>query len=318
MRPLGNVIRRRPVELLIVPLLILSGCGQDAQVRPQPYAVPHLPYVVNDQPTWSPSGNSILYVHSNDGQEIPGQGQVWLLDLPTMTTRFVVAGDEPHWMGNDTSFSYNTPGLLCRFDLLTSRVDTLKECGGVLVAQSSPDGSTLALRSLCDVPGESVIWLASVASGVGHAIPGTDAGYWDFPAWSPDGSRLALSHAYGAWPAVDLAVMDTSGAQATRLTHETTLADIAPTWSRDGSWIYWTRESYRPPGSPSIWRAHPDGSGPELVLADADAPSASPGDTALVYAGFDSTLNTRDLWISAADGTHRRPLLPNANPLAGR
>jgi Tol biopolymer transport system component len=111
-----------------------------------------------------------------------------------------------------------------------------------------------------------------------------------------------------------LVVMDTSGAEVSRVTRDTAFDNWAPAWSRDSQWIFWTRShSGIDDGQSGIWRAHPDGSMPLLIVPNADNASCSPLDTALVFNMYDKSSNTFDIWMSAEDGTGlRRVIAPPA------
>jgi Domain of unknown function (DUF5050) len=85
--------------------------------------------------------------------------------------------------------------------------------------------------------------------------PLTSTGTDVVPAWSPDGAKIAFSSFRdGNW---EIYVMNADGTSPTRLTNDPA-DDFVPNWSPDGAWIafYSSRE-----GNYEIYKMRPDGSG---------------------------------------------------------
>jgi hypothetical protein len=145
-------------------------------------------------------------------------------------------------------------------------------------------------------------WIAAAQNGGGQqtivvmAIDGTGAhtvwkgGRWDnafFPAWSPDGTKLAFC----AWTQggdQDVYVLDVASGEAAKLTDDRAI-DAAPRWSPDGGWIYYTSDRSGIYDVYAIELAHP-GVVKQItnVLGGVGAFDLSPDGKRLVYSGIDA------------------------------
>ena len=128
-------------------------------------------------------------------------------------------------------------------------------------------------------------------SAVAHTFQEPD----DHPTISPDGKRIAwtsnradtstaLTDGRINW---DIWVADINGANAQRLTTGAGV-DTEPTWSPDGSKIYWATgtDPFFGQGDLDIWRMNPDGTGQEPVIAGALSefePDVSPDGTKVAF-----------------------------------
>jgi Tol biopolymer transport system component len=124
----------------------------------------------------------------------------------------------------------------------------------------SPDGKKVAFCS--SRSGEMEIWVCDRDGG--KLVQLTDRlgrGQYS-PAWSPDGKRVAFA-SRGKDGKSGIYVVDGAGGQPRRLTPPQYDA-LAPTWSRDGKWIYFARSDL---ARIDIWRM-PDGGGECTEITD--------------------------------------------------
>ncbi len=117
-------------------------------------------------------------------------------------------------------------------------------------AQFSPNGKKIVFNSnrsgsfeiwTCNSDGSNTQQLTSLAS------PG---GYCGVPHWSPEGERIAFEcilEGQGQW---EIFVTSTHGGKPKRLTNNAA-NDDAPTWSRDGRWIYFVSDRS---GEWQVWK----------------------------------------------------------------
>jgi dipeptidyl aminopeptidase/acylaminoacyl peptidase len=131
-----------------------------------------------------------------------------------------------------------------------------------------------------------------------------------FPAWSPDGTRLAVRRD------TDIYVLDVIGAAApVRLTTVGPLNQMA-SWSPDGTQIAFM--STREPGNyASVFVMNADGSGQVNLTPKQDggintwssrAPAWSPNGKYLYFTGIRPGAATEQIYVMRADGTGEVPL----------
>jgi Tol biopolymer transport system component len=116
------------------------------------------------------------------------------------------------------------------FDRQGNAKGTLEEPSGGL--RLSPDG-TRAVFTISDfAKSKSDIWLLDVASG--HRTRLTFDGQWQFPIWSPDGSRIVARHG-------GILVRKNSDGTGDEDPLPAVAKDAMPAnWSRDGHYILYT------------------------------------------------------------------------------
>ena len=83
-----------------------------------------------------------------------------------------------------------------------------------------------------------------------------------YPAWSPDGERIAFYAKYDEGKTWSMHTMNNDGTNRMRLTHEKNKWDSSPTWSPDGKKIAFAREYENSEGNwqEEIWIMNSDGS----------------------------------------------------------
>jgi Tol biopolymer transport system component len=112
----------------------------------------------------------------------------------------------------------------------------------------SPDGRRIAFSSSRQVA-NFAIWVAN-ADGTGPAqITNLGSPWSGSPQWSPDSRWLAFD-AFDKGSGWDVWVLEASGSSPRQLTHGPA-DNIIPSWSRDGSSIYFASKRS---GRPEIWR----------------------------------------------------------------
>lgn len=136
----------------------------------------------------------------------------------------------------------------------------------------------------------------------------------DTPTWSPDGTALAYTSGE------DIHVL-TVATGASRILTPREGRDGSPAWSPDGLQIAFSGSTGA--DTVSLFTINHDGSGLRRLpnqAPDERHPRWSPDGRWLLYTAsvWDSTAVNSDVWLTRADGTHRRPLLtgPHRQELA--
>lgn len=129
----------------------------------------------------------------------------------------------------------------------------------------------------------------------------------DFPAWSPDGKRIAWTKG-GRAPTGEIWVMDADGSNKHQLTSDT-FSDFNVTWSPDGHQIAW--RSFRD-NNRDIYVMNDDGTNVRRLTTDPAsdfAPDWSSDGTRIAF----TSLRSGDyaVWVMNADGSDQHQLTPN-------
>jgi TolB protein len=148
----------------------------------------------------------------------------------------------------------------------------------------SPDGTQVAYTLWGHRSRQWEIWTLSVAQpGVRRFLA-----YGMFPAWSPDGSKIAFQRArqrgsrlFSVWT---LELVNGEARHPTEVAHVDSMACIAPRWSPDGSMLAYcttagdAAPSTASPGTPAsadVWLVDAD-TGVRMKLTDSAAPAFNP------------------------------------------
>jgi serine/threonine protein kinase/Tol biopolymer transport system component len=156
----------------------------------------------------------------------------------------------------------------------------------------SPDGRRIAfgseeVTSPYNVNDSGTLWTIETSGGEPRRLDPRGASDLYQPAWSPDGTRIAVWSTIGGQR--DLETMPVAGGPRVKVTNDAAL-DWAPVWSPDGKYLYFASDRG---GTMGIWRIAVDqASGrargaPEPIAAGADVamdlPHLSKDGSALIF-----------------------------------
>jgi Tol biopolymer transport system component/DNA-binding winged helix-turn-helix (wHTH) protein len=218
----------------------------------------------DSRPAWSPDGRSISFLRSTQ------EGRAWYLTSVLGGPESKLADVSPY------------------FDL-----------GSGNSAYFSPDGKSLAIVDKTTPTEPSSIFLLGLQGSTRRKLTspprGTTGDY--YPAFSPDGKRLAFARAV-SFSATDLYVLPLAGGQPTRLTFDGfTIDGLA--WTSDQREIIFS--SRRGGSFNSLWRIGSGGGTPERVSAfgeDVISPAVSRDGNRLAYT---RQLDDMNIWSFTLD-----------------
>jgi len=229
---------------------------------------------------WTADGREVVYAANRDG--VAG---LWRVKRTGGTPRWIALGVDGGEVSSP-SIARNGKGIAFARQMVRSHVAELRageERARIVVRSTredahpavSPDGQTIAFVS--QRSGSHEVWTASSTGDNPTRLTNFGGPRVATPRWSPDGELIALSAREDANADIFIAA---PGEEPRRLTDDPG-DDVAPSWSRDGRWLYFASNRA---GDWQIYRLTlDDASEPERVtLYGGVAAAEGPGGTLLV------------------------------------
>jgi TolB protein len=198
----------------------------------------------HEDPAWSHDGKRIAYVSYADGGQVISLMAPDGTDVQPLTPKDVHA-IHPNWTPDSKSLVYCTTDDLdpprknaadiYRIEIASQQVTKLTSAGINTYPRLSPDGKHIAFRKIIDEMNSEVFVMDADGSNPQNLT--NDPAYDGWPAWSPDGTKIAFaSNRRGNHR---IYVMDADGENVLPIVHDEGRA-TAPTWSPDGSSVYFS------------------------------------------------------------------------------
>jgi TolB protein len=214
--------------------------------KPVDVALPMMPSTYTGQVAWSSDGSRLAFVagRAHHVRAQAGDGNLFVMHADGTHLKQLTSGasvSAPSWSpsGGQIVVVRNQGTELIVIDATGDGIHVISSRHGYYqVPAWSPDGRWIAVQSApvgaLDV--ESVYLLHPDGSDL-HRVPGSTLSE-GFPAWSPNGARLAYRSGERIW------LMNADGTHRRQLTHcrLPCVADYSPAWSPDGRRIAFTRQ----------------------------------------------------------------------------
>jgi len=280
-----KLMSRAIVLALVIFGMLAASCGQGAGASR---------IGVGCQPSWSPDGSKILFVD---------QGGIYMTDPDGghRTPVLPIAGDAQFeigtsaWSPDGKRIVYAAMACIFTFTLGEDGSNVTKVTGEpgpihwTFAPSWSPDGKRIVFESHEDTGDSDDYPVFSTSKIVVVDIDGSNErtltaedDHW--PAWSPDGSKIAFeSRRDGNY---EIYVMNADGSNPTRLTENTAITDGYPVWSPDGTKIAFISNR---DGQRDIYIMNADGSKVTRLTENSFNESSlswSPDGTKIAFCGY--------------------------------
>ncbi|MCH2170274.1 hypothetical protein MK489_05790 [Myxococcota bacterium] len=233
-------------------------------------------YSIDSNRVWSPDGTKIVAESSPDCEiyviEANGGGQVALTDVGPFVCDY-----EPEWSPDGSRIAFSRcddsePPYGCDIHVMNSNGTHSRNLTQGALGRSgspswSPDGAEIALHfqdapslptpntgiAVIDADGSDPRILASIE------YEGSEIRFDQWPAWSPDGSRLVFERCavVSSQKDCDIYGVLSDGSEDEDQLTDTDGSNEDPTWSPDGAWIAFRSER---DGNREVYVMAPDGS----------------------------------------------------------
>lgn len=282
---------------------------------------------MQSMPSYSPDGKQAVFAKDDD---------IWLVNFEDHSVRNLtntpdrIEREPQWWPANPNAVVFGSASLAQGYEIMSGHLSVVAMDGngyqvlspdfiGNTTPALSPDGATIAHENGAD------LWLYNLADNTNARVDLTAYGLsgtqqLGSPAWSADGSKLALwvggQFVNGNW-GVGLAIIDFVGGTALRMhTYEPVGSGgwlPTPRWSPDSAWLAAMTRGEN--GKGGLWLLKADGTS-EINLGNSAEPAWSPdGQLAYVEWGEGDFTNSKVFLLTPGESRLQLNLKPGSVPV---
>jgi serine/threonine protein kinase len=320
-----------PVPLTDTPVPPTNTPIPPTDTASPPSATPLEPTATAPPPTTAPGVYSgrLAFTSNRDGNP-----EIYVIDLSSSSLARLTKNNVNDWLpdwspdGSEIAFTSNRAG---GYDLWAMNADGSGQRAVVTTGawddypRWAPDGVRLALATTAKTQGvdNSEIFVRQANGQLARRTSSTAEDQW--PDWSPDG-RIVYTQGKKGDNAWDIYIVDGDGASNSLWLGGPT-CDVKPTWSPDGEWIAFVRNTADTNGNGKIdeedagdvWVGRASGGGLQRLTTGvwAITPAWSPDGRWIAYArvldsnsdGHSGPDDASDIWAVPLDGGDAVPLV---------
>lgn len=212
-------------------------------------------------PTLSPDGRFIAYAAQEDGQFDIFRQEVGSREHLNLTDGIEADDIQPAFSPNGAYIAFRSeraegPGI---YVIPASGGEARLVSDAGYHPSWSPDGSEIVVSSFGrDEPtvrassGRHALTIINVATGLRRELANVEA---SFPAWSPNGHRIAYWFYTGTFGRRDIATIPAAGGEPVLIAKDFAVSNWNPVWSPDGRYLYFVSSRS---GNMNFWRVRID------------------------------------------------------------
>lgn len=294
-------------QIVIIIMLIFISCNQNPlEYGDQPNIDDPSDFrLVDFEPSWSPDGQSIAYVH---GDTLDGLTGIYIIDTNGTNKRLLISSSSaysPDWSPDGEWIAFSMSGQIYKIKSSGDSLTQLTYEGRSFFPSWNPDGCWIAFDSNKDSPnGMNFIWkIKSDGTEIIRIAYDPVKGEIRMPAWETDNKIFHLRYSPNH-NSSEIYYMDKNGNNTFRLTFNNS-TDYYPKYSAKMNKILF---SSQPNGRKfQIWIMNSDGTNLiQLTETQGYSNDWSPNGDKIVYT--DSRSNNGYLWIMNSDGSSNKQL----------
>ncbi len=288
-------------------IMLTSFAGGDAR------RLPTDPQNVDGPPAWTSDGSSIIFAAKGSDLD-----SLWRISVSRGIPTQLLEAESPAWSPAISRRGFRLAYLrmssarsIQQIDLTAAAHNArglVTSVGGQNAGpQVSPDGKRLVFMS--DRAGGMDIWVSERDGG--NPIQLTAVGTAGSPRWSPDGKTITFDVGLGLdWQMPRAIFLVNADGGAPHPLVQDRFNNTAPSWSRDGAWIYFASDRS---GSLQVWKVPSTGGAPVQITTQGGFAAWEASDHNIYYSK--NRYPNPEIWRIPVAGGTESPVFPGIQPV---